>query len=402
MAAGVTSALGALARRTRERDVSGFVDLYVTRTAEVWWRLAGGRVEARRELLREGAAARFEGTFASGDGLDRLVLADLLGVPARTIPHFDLAPFPHPPAVDDLVAGLDGSSCRLHWRAGWAALVAGGEEVALERPALVEIALPDGQRHLHVWPPGERWPPPPAPPAPAATVRPGRPAVLLAPAAAAVLFHELLAHPLEGDLILRGASPLAGRHGQRLFSLDLDVDDDPTAADLPGSFSADDEGVPARRRPLVRGGELVGTLCDRAAAAALGGKAGSARRATVHAPPRPRVSNLVVRCGPGDPDDLRHEAAIEVASLASGSVEPALGLVRLAVRSAWSLRRGARAQALAPFVIAGAVDDVLGGIRAVAGPGVATAEPGWCSKDGEVVPTGAIAPWALLAGAEVR
>ncbi len=402
MAAGVTSDLGALAERIREAGPRGFVDLYATRTAEVWWRLAGGAVSARRELLREGAAARFAGSFVSSDGLDRLVLAELTGIPARTLPAFTPAPFPRPPDVAPIVAALAATECELHWRGGWAALLGEGHETVLWRPELLEIALPEGQRFLYVWPLAADWSPPAAAPTPAGAVRPGRATVLLAPAAAAVLFHELLAHPLEGDLLARGSSPLAGRHGERLFPISIDVDDDPTAASLPGSFSADDEGVAARRRLLVRDGVLVGMLCDRATAAALGGKPGNARRATVHTLPRPRVSNLVVRCRRGDVDALRHEATIEVASLASGAVEPRLGLVTLAVRSAWALRRGSRTHPLEPFVLAGTIGDVLGGVHAIAGPSVATAEPGWCSKDGEVVPTGAVAPWVLLAGAEAR
>jgi hypothetical protein len=391
-----------LAVRLDEARLSGFVDLYAARTAEAWWRVAGGAVRGRRELLREGAAARCDGSFASADGLDRLVLAALLGVAARTLPPFALEPFPRPPDVDAVAAALPHYDAELHWRGGWAAIVASGAAVLLHRPALLEVTLADGQHFLHPWPLPSGW----QPPAPArrggATVRAGRHTVLLAPAAAAVLFHELLAHPLEGDLLQRGASPLAGRHGERLFTLPVDVDDDPLARHLPGSFAVDDEGYRARRRPLVRDGVLVGLLCDRATATALGGEPGNARRAGVHAPPRPRVSNLVVCGGMGDPDVLRGEADIEVASLSGGTVEPRTGLVSLAVRSASALRRGRRGEAFAPFEIRGTVAALLAGVTALAGPGEASAEPGWCSKDGEVVPTGAVAPWALLAGVETR
>jgi hypothetical protein len=390
-----------LAVRLEEARLPGFVDLYAARTAEAWWRVAGGAVRGRRELLREGAAARRDGSFASADGLDRLVLAELLGVPARTLPPFALAPFPRPPEIGAVAATL-AHDAELHWRGGWAAIIAGGAAVLLHRPALLELALPDGQRFLHPWPLPSGWQPPAPARRGAAAVRAGRRAVLLAPAAAAVLFHELLAHPLEGDLLQRGASPLAGRHGERVFTIPLDVDDDPLVRHLPGSFTVDDEGFLARRRPLVRDGVLVGFLCDRAAASALGGEPGNARRAGVHAPPRPRVSNLVVRGGAAPGDALRAEAEIEVASLSGGTIEPRTGLVSLAVRSAAALRRGRRAEALAPFEIRGTAEALLAAVAALAGPGEPTAEPGWCSKDGEVVATGALAPWALLAGAEVR
>ena len=397
-----SSAFDELARRLDEPRLRGLVDLYAARTAEVWWRVSGGHVLSRRELLREGAAARFDGSFTSTDGLDRLVLAELLGVAARTLPAFALEPFPPPPDVADVATALADIDAELHWRGGWAALVAGGSAVMLRRPALLEIALGDGQRFLHAWPLPSDWSPPAPVPRGDTTVRTGKHTVLLAPAAAAVLFHELLAHPLEGDLLQRGVSPLAGRHGNRLFTLPIDVDDDPLARHLPGSFTVDDEGFQARRRPLVRAGVLVGMLCDRATAAALGGEPGNARRAGVHSPPRPRVSNLVVRAAAGDAEELRAAAEIEVASFSGGTIEARTGLVSLAVRSAWALRRGRRTHALAPFSLGGTVAAVLAGVAALAGPGEASAEPGWCSKDGEVLPTGAVAPWVLLAGVEAR
>ena len=398
----VTTGFETLAQRLHELCLRAFVDLYAARTAEVWWAVSGGQVHARRELLREGAAVRSDGSFASADGLDRIVLAELLGVPARTLPAFDLAPFPRPPVIAAAVAALGATDAELHWRGGWAILVAGGAAVALPRPQLLEVALPDGQRSLATWPPAADWRPPRPAAAGGGSPRPGRHRVVLAPAAAAVLFHELLAHPLEGDLLVRGASPFAGRHGERLFALPVDVDDDPTQATLPGAFTVDDEGVTARRRALVRGGVLAGVLCDRATAALLGGPAGCARRAGVHAPPRPRVSNLVVRAPAGAVDALRRAASIEVESLASGSVEPRTGTVTLVVRSARALRRGAPDRPLAGFVLAGSVSAALGGVEALAGPPEAVAEPGWCSKDGEVVATGALAPWLLLSGMEVR
>jgi hypothetical protein len=398
----VTTGFDALAQRLQVARLRGLVDLYTARTAEVWWRVADGSVRARRELLREGAAVRFDDTFASSDGLDRLVLAELLGIPARTLPAFDLQPFPRPPVIASVVNALGGGAAELHWRAGWAALVTGGTSVPLRHPELLEVALPDGQRFLYTWPLNDNWQPPAPAPEDGVAVRAGHHVAVLAPAAAAVLFHELLAHPLEGDLLQRSASPLAARHGERLFPLPVDVDDDPLLPHLPGSFTIDDEGVDAHRRPLVRSGVLVGMLCDRASAAALGGTAGSARRAGVHSPPRPRVSNLLVHAAAGPADELRGAASIEIASLSAGTVEPRTGIVSLAVRSAWALRQGRRTHSLAPFALAGTLPAVLAGIKALAGPGEATAEPGWCSKDGEVVPTGAVAPWVLLAGMEAR
>jgi TldD protein len=239
--------------------------------------------------------------------------------------------------------------------------------------------------------------------APDATSTPpvGRVRVLLAPPAAAVLIHEAVGHPLEGG----GVAPLSGapalRTGAAITSAELSLVDDPTRIDLPGAFSADDEGLRAQRRVLLKEGVVVGVLADREAAAHLGVPAGNARRSSVHAFPRPRISNLVSE-GTGWLDEPpRTEAEIEVSGVNAGSFVPRSGEIRLAVRTAWRLRGGRRVRPLAPFLLAGSVERVLGGII-MAGPSASSSEPGWCGKAGEVVPTGAVAPWLLVDGLEVR
>ncbi len=214
--------------------------------------------------------------------------------------------------------------------------------------------------------------------------------------------HELIGHPLEGDFLLRGSSPWAGRSGQRILAAALSVTDDPTLGDLPGGFSADDEGEAAAPRPLLADGVLVGALADRRTADALGVRPGNARRAGVHAPPRPRMSNLIVEAAAPLPQPPRGDAAIEVVSVSSGTLEPASGAILLHVRTAFALRGGSRRQRLAPFTLVGTVAKVRRGILAAAEPAAAVPEPGWCGKDGETVPTGAVAPWLLLEGMEVR
>ena len=42
------------------------------------------------------------------------------------------------------------------------------------------------------------------------------------------------------------------------------------------------------------------------------------------------------------------------------------------------------------------------GMRAAAQPSLTSAEPGWCSKEGDVVPVGTVAPWLLVTGLEAR
>jgi len=395
------SGLAELATVLARTRIAGLVDVFIERRTEVCWRLAGGRVLAREALLREGAAVRRDHRLVSGDGLERQALAALLGVNARELPAFSTPAFPEPPRLEDTLPELPARWSSVRWRWSWAAVLDGATAVPLHRPELAEITFPDGHRALTVWPPplpGEEE----APEHPPVQPRPGTPRVLLAPAAAAVLIHELVGHPLEGDLLLRGASPWRGRQGDRILTLPLTVTDDPTRTDLPGGFTADDEGWPAKPRRLLTEGTLVGALADRESAPALGVDAGNARRAGIHTRPRPRVSNLVTTAADPLPHPPRNEARIEVVTLSSGTLEPASGAIVLQVREAYALRRGERHRPLAPFTLLGTLAALRAGMLAAADPTLPVAEPGWCAKEGEVVPTGAVAPWLLVAGVEVR
>jgi hypothetical protein len=390
--------LAAALRRARPR---GFVDLYLEAVAEAWWRLDGGEVVGHGVLRREGAAARREGHLLSCDGLDRAVIAEVTGVPAARLAPPALPDLPAAPELADLRERAPLARGTVRWRASRAAVLRDGAATVIRRPDLLEVTRPDGQRLLLTWPP----PTPVAEDEPAGegafAPRPGRTTVLFAPAAAAVLVHELFGHPLEGDALLAGGSPWSGRFGSRIVPLPLDLDDDPTRFDLPGGFDADDEGTKASVRPLLRGGELVGTLTDRASGAAFGQGAGNARRASVHAPPRPRLSNLILAGGTVEAPP-RSAARLEVTSLASGSVQPHSGLLVLAVRTAWALRGGERQQPVRPCTLAAPVAAACAGLRAAGGTPQAIAEPGWCGKDGDVLATGAVTPWLLVAGLEVR
>jgi hypothetical protein len=87
-----------------------------------------------------------------------------------------------------------------------------------------------------------------------------------------------------------------------------------------------------------------------------------------------------------------------VTAVSSGTLDPRSGTVVLRVRESYALRRGVAVRRLAPFTIAGAGTAVCAGLLAAAGPSVTTLEPGWCGKEGEVVPTGSRAPWLLVEG----
>ena len=93
---------------------------------------------------------------------------------------------------------------------------------------------------------------------------------LLTGRAAAVFFHEILGHRLEGHRLKRvdDAQTFRGRVGEAILPEFLSVHDDPAVArsgtqDLNGHYTFDSQGVPGLRTTLVDHGELVDFLQSR-------------------------------------------------------------------------------------------------------------------------------------------
>ncbi|HPW54235.1 MAG: hypothetical protein KA072_13275 [Thermoanaerobaculaceae bacterium] len=382
---------------------NGIVDLFFERRVERCWRLRGGRVVAVETASIEGAACRRpEGRLAARDGLERKGLAALIGVSARQLPPVPLPAAPVAPIWDELGAPVDPDlvTVRWLWRAGFVAGTAGVSLIA--RPTLLDLSWSDGRRTVRPWPLAPDWGLPA--PTPLRTAHPpaGAVRVLLAPQAAATLLHELLGHPLEADLLRAGSSPWRQSLGSVVLPLDLELWDDPTRWDLPGAFDCDDEGTVATPHRLVEAGRLVGALGDRWSLNPDAGPGGNARRATLHMAPRPRVSNLVARVPGALAQPPRHDADLEVEAVSAATLEARAGLLVLQVRIGHTLRHGRRVRPLGSFALVGQVEQVAKGLLAAAGTPERSAEPGWCGKDGEIVPTGSEAPWLLVEGLEAR
>src|SRR5688572_9236261 len=125
-----------------------------------------------------------------------------------------------------------------------------------------------------------------------ATVEGEMPVVFASPSGG-FLLHEICGHLLEANHVLRGASPFAGARGEAIASPLLTLADDGSIPGMRGSSLFDDEGVAARRTPLIMEGTLVGFLSDRLTAFATDGiSTGNGRRQSYRDAPMPRMTNL--------------------------------------------------------------------------------------------------------------
>jgi TldD protein len=126
--------------------------------------------------------------------------------------------------------------------------------------------------------------------------------------------HESIGHAIELDRVYGTEAAYAGtsflkpedlgtlRYGSEL----MNVTADSTTPGGLGTFGFDDEGVPARREPIVEGGILRGFLTSRETAAQLGHGAGGSMRADGWSRmPLVRMTNLHLEPGEGGSlDDL--------------------------------------------------------------------------------------------------
>ena len=109
-----------------------------------------------------------------------------------------------------------------------------------------------------------------------------------------------LEEALSGKTLVQGISPLQGKTGERVFSDALSITDDPTLAGRAASYPFDDEGVPAKRLPLIERGVPRHFVHDLETAARLGGGARSTGHGhrRIFGKPRIDYSNFIVGTAP--------------------------------------------------------------------------------------------------------
>ena len=150
-------------------------------------------------------------------------------------------------------------------------------------------------------------------------LRSGRMPVLFAPKGSLVLGLPLMLG-LNGKDVLKRASPMAGKLGQKLFSDKLTVVDDPTIDGKFDSAPFDDEGVSHRRNVLIDQGVVRAFLYDLKTASQAGVESTGNGSRTLFTPPSPQPTNLLIEPGGASLGDM-------LASINSGLwVEDALGL----------------------------------------------------------------------------
>jgi TldD protein len=312
----------------------------LARAAGAAHRSSQAHAQMRRQ---EKALATSEGTFveqlltACGGGL-RLTVGDEGGVQHRSWPM-------------DLDGGVGGGGFELV------------RALALEETA---PRIADQARALLA-----------APPCPA-----GRRTLILEPSQLALQIHESCGHPTEADRALGEEVSLAGasflspeRLGRfRYGSVHVNLTADATAPGGLGTFGWDDEGVPARRTPLVARGQHVGYLTSRETAARLGlpRSGGTVRAESWSAPPIVRMVNVSLEPAAGGPtlEELVADTddGILMETNRSWSIDDLRLNFQFGCELAWEVKRGKRTRLLRNPLYGGITPRFWSGCDAVGGP----------------------------------
>ncbi len=191
--------------------------------------------------------------------------------------------------------------------------------------------------------------------------------------------HESVGHPTELDRVYGAEAAYAGTSflapsdlgALRYGSEHMNVTADPTTPGGLGTFGFDDEGVPARREPVVADGVLRGFLTSRETAARIGQGAGGSMRADGWARmPLVRMTNLHLEPGSGSLAELISEVdeGIFLDTNRSWSIDDKRLNFQFGTQMAWEIRNGRLGRLLKDATYTGVTPVFWGSLDRVAGP----------------------------------
>jgi TldD protein len=191
--------------------------------------------------------------------------------------------------------------------------------------------------------------------------------------------HESVGHPIELDRIYGGEAAYAGtsflspddlgslRYGSPLMNVTADA----TTPGGLGTFGFDDEGVPARREPIVEEGILRGFLTSRETAARVGSGAGGSMRADGWSRmPLVRMTNLHLEPGEGSFEELLDgiDDGVYLETNKSWSIDDKRLNFQFGTQIGWEIRNGRLGRMLRDATYTGITPQFWGSLDRVAGP----------------------------------
>ncbi|MDO8519353.1 MAG: TldD/PmbA family protein [Deltaproteobacteria bacterium] len=211
--------------------------------------------------------------------------------------------------------------------------------------------------------------------------------VVISSQAGGTMVHEAVGHGLEADLATQGLSVYEGKIGQKIASDLITVVDDPTLPQRRGSYSFDDEGVPACRALLVEKGILKNFMFDRLTAMKTGNQSNAhGRRESYAHRPIVRMANTLILPGKDDPEEIIRsvDSGLFVKMMGGGEVNTVNGDFVFEVSEGYRIEHGKIGEPVRGATLTGNGLDVMKSIDKVGsdlGYSIGT-----CGKDGQHAP----------------
>ncbi|MBI3978388.1 MAG: TldD/PmbA family protein [Chloroflexi bacterium] len=208
--------------------------------------------------------------------------------------------------------------------------------------------------------------------------------VICDPVLTGVFAHEAFGHLSEADHLyendrMRELMLLGKRFGRPHLS----ISDDPTLPGLRGSYQYDDEGVPARKNPLIHDGVLVGRLHSRETAGKMGEPTtGNARAINYRFPPIVRMTNTFIEPGTATLADMLAGVREGIYAKEWYGGQTSMEMFTFSAGEAYLIRNGEIAEMLRGVVLTGNLFETLDNIDMV-GSDLQFNQGGGCGKGGQ-------------------
>jgi TldD protein len=209
--------------------------------------------------------------------------------------------------------------------------------------------------------------------------------VIVDPKLCGVFVHEAFGHLSEADHIYENPRLREIMTPGRRFAKDfVNIVDDGSLEGEAGFIRYDDEGVPSRRTPLIRGGVLVGRLHNRETAGRMGEQpTGNARAISYTHQPIVRMTNTFLEPGERDVEELLAETDDGIYAIGMLGGQTNMEMFTFSAEEAYRIRGGRLAEKLREVVLTGNVFQTLANIDAVCSDLEMHGGLGGCGKGGQ-------------------
>jgi TldD protein len=208
--------------------------------------------------------------------------------------------------------------------------------------------------------------------------------VICDPILAGVFAHEAFGHLSESDFVYENDSMKEIMVlGRKFGGEHLNIVDGASVPELRGSYSYDDEGIPAQKTQLIREGNLVGRLHSRETASKMNEKVtGNARAIDFRHPPIVRMTNTYIEPGNATFEELISEVKDGVYAKNWYGGMTSMEMFTFSAGEAYRIRNGKIEELVRPVVLSGNVFTTLENLDAVAND-LDMNEGGGCGKGGQ-------------------